>query len=77
MPAQYFSSLWAGAIVYLISLIDTLLLVNERVRALAVSLLIAAALLAVLLWGRQMWIPAFSPNVTTRVRGENRSRVSR
>jgi Dolichyl-phosphate-mannose-protein mannosyltransferase len=75
MRAQYFVSLLAGAIVYLISLIGTLLLVNERARALAVSLLIAAAVLAVLLWGRQKWIPAFSPDVTTRVCGENRSRV--
>jgi hypothetical protein len=43
---------WAGPIVYLIALLGIWLLANESARSLAVSLLIAAAVLAVMLWGR-------------------------
>lgn len=75
MRAPYCVSFWGGSIVYLISLVGTLLLANERARHWAVLLLIAAAVLAVLLWGRQKWIIAFSNdvNVSTAV---NRSRFS-
>jgi len=75
MGAPYRANLWAGSIVYLISLLGTLLLANERDQRWAVLLLIAAAVLAVLLWGRQKWTPAFSNvgNIPTAV---NRSRFS-
>jgi hypothetical protein len=54
-------------IAYSVALLGTLLLANERARPWAVSLLIAAAVLAVLLWGRQEWISAFPPEVTSRI----------
>ncbi len=75
MRAPYRADLWAGSIVYLISLLGTLLLANERDERWAVLLLIAAAVLAVLLWGRQKWTPAFSNvgNIPTAV---NRNRFS-
>jgi hypothetical protein len=60
-------------IAYLVALLGTLLLANERARPWAVSLLIAAAVLAVLLWGRQQWIPAFPPEVTSRINNVRRS----
>jgi hypothetical protein len=74
MRALYGLKVWAGPIVYLIALLGTWLLANESARPWAVSLLIASAVLAVLLWGRQNWIPAFSSDGTawTRV---NRSRL--
>jgi hypothetical protein len=50
---------WAGPIVYLIALLGIWLLANESARSLAVSLLIAAAVLAVMLWG--------APKLDTRV----------
>jgi 4-amino-4-deoxy-L-arabinose transferase-like glycosyltransferase len=73
MRAPYCPSLWAGSIVYLISLLGTFLLANERARRWALLLLIAAAVLAVLLWGRQKWIPAFSNDLSSPT-AENRSR---
>jgi hypothetical protein len=66
---------WAGPIVYLIALLGIWLLANESARSLAVSLLIAAAVLAVMLWGRQNWTPAFSSDATART-GGNRSRLA-
>src|SRR5881275_865934 len=60
MRAPYRHSRWAGAIVYLISLLGTLLLAKERARHSAVLLVIAVAVMAVLLWRQQQWIPAFS-----------------
>ena len=73
--APYWPSLWTGSIIYLVSLLGTLLLANERARQWAVLLLSAAAVLAVLLWGRQKWIPAFSNDVNTPA-AVNRSRFS-
>jgi hypothetical protein len=46
-------------IVYLIALLGTWLLANESARPWAVLLLVASAVLAVVLWGRQNWISAF------------------
>lgn len=63
MRAPPCRNLWAGLIVYSISLLGTCLLANERARPWAVSLLIAAALLAVMLWGQQRWISAFPSDV--------------
>ena len=74
MRAPYGLRVWAGPILYLIALLGTWLLANESARPWAVSLLIAAALLAVVLWGRQKWIAAFPPDATTRT-GINRSRL--
>jgi hypothetical protein len=62
MCALYGPKVWAGPIVYLIALLGTWLLANESARPWAVLLLIASA---VVLWGRQNWIPAFPSDVTT------------
>ena len=56
---------WAGPIVYLIALLGTWLLANESARPWAVLLLIVSAVLAVVLWARQNWLPAF-PSDSTR-----------
>ena len=60
MRARYGPEVWAGPIVYLIALLGTWLLANNSARAWAVLLLIGSAVLAVVLWGRQKWIAAFS-----------------
>jgi hypothetical protein len=65
MRALYGPKVWAGPIVYLIALLGTWLLANESARPWVVLLLIASAVLAVVLWGRQNWIPAFPSDVTT------------
>ena len=65
MRAPYDPRVWAGLIVYLIALLGTLLLANESARLWAVLLLVASAVLAVVLWDRQNWIPAFSSDATT------------
>ena len=65
---------WAGPIVYLIALLGTLLLGNESARLWAVLLLVGAAVLAVVLWGRENWISAFTSDATARTR-VNRSRL--
>ncbi len=52
-------NIWGGLIAFLGSLLGTLLLQNEPARPWAVLLLIGAAVLAVIVWGRQKWIPAF------------------
>jgi Dolichyl-phosphate-mannose-protein mannosyltransferase len=74
MRALYGPRVWAGPIVYLIALLGTWLLANESARPWAVLLLIASAMLAVVLWGRQNWIPAFPSDATARTR-VNRSRL--
>src|SRR5919106_6272525 len=67
MHAPYGSKVWAGSIVYVIALLGTWLLADESARPWAVSLLIGAAVLAVVLWGRQNWIPAFPSDTNTRI----------
>ena len=74
MRAQCGPKVWASPIVYLIALLGSWLLANENARPWAVSLLIAAATLAVLLWGRQKWIAAF-PSDASAGPGANRSRL--
>jgi Dolichyl-phosphate-mannose-protein mannosyltransferase len=74
MRAPYGLRVWAGPIVYLIALLGTLLLANESARLWAVLLLLASAVLAVVLWGRQNWISAFPFDATARTR-VNRSRL--
>jgi Dolichyl-phosphate-mannose-protein mannosyltransferase len=65
MRAPYGPRVWAGPIVYLIALLGTWPLANESARPWAVLLLIASAVLAVVLWRRQTWIPAFPFDATT------------
>jgi hypothetical protein len=65
MRALYGPRVWAGPIVYLIALLGTWPLANESARPWAVLLLIASAVLAVVLWRRQTWIPAFPSDATT------------
>ena len=74
MRALYGPRVWAGPIVYLIALLGTWLLANESARPWAVLLLIASAVLAVVLWGRQNWISAFPSDATARTH-VNRSRL--
>ena len=74
MRAPYGPKVWAGPIVYLIALLGTWLLANESARPWAVLLLVASAVLAVVLWGRQNWISAFPSDATARTR-VNRSRL--
>jgi 4-amino-4-deoxy-L-arabinose transferase-like glycosyltransferase len=71
MRALYGPKVWAGPIVYFIALLGTWLLANESARLWAVWLLITSAVLAVVLWGRQNWIPAFPSGATapTEVNG--------
>ena len=75
MRAPYGSKAWAGPIVYLIALLGTLLLAKESTRPWAVLLLVASAVLAVVLWGRQNWIGAFPPDATAP-KHIDRSRLS-
>jgi len=65
MRASYGPKVWASPIVYLIALLGTWLLANESARSWAVLLLIAGAVMTVVLWGRQNWIPAFPSDATT------------
>jgi Dolichyl-phosphate-mannose-protein mannosyltransferase len=64
-----------GLIAYLASLIGTLLLANERARPWAVFLLIGAAVLALIVWGQQEWMPAFPRYPITGITNFNRSRL--
>ena len=73
MRARYGLEAWAGPIVYLIALLGSWLLASDSARAWAVLLLIGSAVLAVVLWGRQKWIAAFSSDATAGTR-VNRSR---
>jgi len=70
MRARCGPEVWPGPIVYLIALLGPGLLANDSARAL---LLIGSAVLAVVLWGRQKWIAAFSSDATAGTR-VNRSR---
>jgi len=74
MQLGRYSNLWAGPIVYLIALLGTWLLASESARPWAVLLLIASAVLAVVLWGRQDWTPAFASDAPART-AVNRSRL--
>ena len=65
---------WAAPFVYLIALLGTWLLANESARPWAFLLLIASAVLAVVLWGRQNWPYAF-PSDSTAPTHINRSRL--
>lgn len=56
----FYWNLWGGTIAFLISLAGTLLLRSESARVWPVLLLIAAAALAVVVWRRHKWIPAFA-----------------
>ncbi|HEY2680215.1 MAG TPA: glycosyltransferase family 39 protein, partial [Candidatus Udaeobacter sp.] len=73
MRALFGPRVWAGPIVYLVALLGTLLLGDESVRPWAVLLLVAAAVLAVVLWGRQNWLFAFPSDPIAPTRA-NRSR---
>lgn len=68
MRAPYGSRVWAGPAVYVIALFGTLLLANDSARLFAVSLLIVSAILAVFLWGRQSWVPAFPSDAPSQPR---------
>jgi Dolichyl-phosphate-mannose-protein mannosyltransferase len=68
-------NLSCGLIAYLASLIGTLLLANERARPWAVFLLIGAAVLALIVWGQQEWMPAFPRYPITGITNFNRSRL--
>src|SRR6185312_14829786 len=74
MRAPFGPRVWAGPIVYFIASLSTLLLAKESARPWAVLLLVASAVLAVVLWGRQNWISAFSSDATARTR-VNRNRL--
>ena len=74
MRAPHGPRVWAGPVVYLIALLGTLLSANENARPWAVLLLVASAMLAVVLWGWQDWIPAFPTDATAPTR-VNRSRL--
>jgi Dolichyl-phosphate-mannose-protein mannosyltransferase len=74
MRAPYGTKVWAGPIIYLIALLGTWLLANESARPWAVSLIVISAVLAVVLWGHQNWIPAFPSEATTPTH-LNRSRL--
>ena len=65
---------WAAPFVYLIALLGTWLLANESARPWAFFLLVASAVLAVVLWGRQNWPYAF-PSDSTAPKHINRSRL--
>jgi 4-amino-4-deoxy-L-arabinose transferase-like glycosyltransferase len=67
MRVRYYSKLWYGLIAYMASVGGTVLLTNELDRPWAVLLLISAAVLAVIVWRRQEWIPAFPRYPVTRV----------
>src|ERR1700746_2803365 len=75
MRVRYYSKLWYGLIAYLASLAGTVLLANELDRPWAVSLLISAAVLAVIVWGPQEWITAFPHYPVPRATFFKRSRI--
>jgi 4-amino-4-deoxy-L-arabinose transferase-like glycosyltransferase len=54
---------WPGIVLYLVSLAGTLLLQSESLRLCAVLLLLAAGILAVVLWGGQAWAASFAPRI--------------
>src|SRR5207249_1179070 len=71
---RYYFKLWYGLIAYLASLAGTHLLPNGLVRPWAVLLLIGAAVLAVIAWRRQEWVPPFPRYPVSRVTFFKRSR---
>src|SRR4029077_8782692 len=68
------SNILRGLIAFLISLLGTLLLRNEPARPWGVLLLITAAVLTVITWGRQPWLPAFARHPIPVVPSLHRSR---
>jgi hypothetical protein len=68
MRVRYYSKLWYGLIAYLASVGGTVLLADELDRPWAVLLLISAAVLAVIVWRRQEWMPAFPSDSVAWVR---------
>ena len=68
------SSAWWGLAAYLASLIATLLLANGGARPWALLPLIGAAVLAIMVWGRQEWSPAFPQQHTVLEPDSFRSR---
>jgi 4-amino-4-deoxy-L-arabinose transferase-like glycosyltransferase len=74
MRVRSYSNLWYGLIAFSASLLGIVLLANERARPLAVLLLIGTAVLAVIIWRRQEWIPAFPPYPIARIPNLDRSR---
>jgi hypothetical protein len=59
MRVRSYSNLWWGLAAYVASLLGTLLLANAVARPWAQLLLIGAAVLAVIVWRQQKWLPAF------------------
>jgi 4-amino-4-deoxy-L-arabinose transferase-like glycosyltransferase len=59
LSTRYFSGLWLGILAYLLALLGTVALAPEGIRLIGAGLLVAAATLAVLAWGRQAWITVF------------------
>jgi hypothetical protein len=74
MRVRDYSSLWCGLIAFSAPLLGILLLANERTRRWAVLLLIGTAVLAVIIWGRQKWIPAFPRHPIARTSNLDRGR---
>lgn len=74
MRVRYYSNLWCGLLAFSASLLGILLLADEPARPWAVLLLIGAAVLAVIIWGRQEWIPAFPRHSIARIPNLDRRR---
>ncbi len=66
-PLKDCRGILGGPIAYLLSVIGALSLANEPSRPWSVLLLLAAAVSAVIIWGRQKWIPAFSSHAVGQV----------
>jgi hypothetical protein len=71
---RYYSNLWCGLIAFSASLLGTVLLANEAARPWPMLLLISAAVLAVIIWRRQEWIPAFPRHRVARTSNLDHSR---
>jgi 4-amino-4-deoxy-L-arabinose transferase-like glycosyltransferase len=54
---------WPGMLAYSLALLGTFALATNGTRYVGVALLIVAGVLAVLIWGRQSWIPAFPKDI--------------
>jgi 4-amino-4-deoxy-L-arabinose transferase-like glycosyltransferase len=67
MRAGSDANILRGLIAFLISLLGTLLLGDDVARPWGVLLLITAAVLTVIIWGRQPWIPAFAVEPVSRL----------
>src|SRR6478736_791256 len=66
--------LWCGIASFSASLVGSLLLVNEAARPWAVLFLVTAAVLSVIGWGRQRWVPAFGSYSLTQTPTRTRTR---